>query len=423
MRENESNSNSSSAGSHRTQIIVAVIALISAVVVACFGLIGILVPVLLPYFVREETPNHTALSVAPTVTSTPTVYVPPTEEPSPRDIPTPTIGGLAVEPTDVPQAPVTPGLTNTPTPLGQSQPTYTPVPTNTPAPPPTVALTDTPTNTPPPPTDTPVPTPTNTDTPTPTPTSCMTPPSANVKIRAYHWVDARRECATAHTGTGERPPDCQNVGAGDPDGSVLLGTLNSGVSDPDNTWSFVYGENSEESLVEIEKYYDRPALKVWFFFLVPDEDYPAATGVLQEKPNHERLVPENGLDLHIRFLEGIRPILFSVGPEYQGDLEASELSSDFQKAFESHGIILSQDLTIIKPSEEVDNWQIEENDTLRKYFVSKKGEVLNIYGEDLDYQAIGAEYQKFCSKDGAALIGVAGYINHHSLHKFVETLP
>jgi HAMP domain-containing protein len=70
--------------------------------------------------------------------------------------------------------------------------------------------------------------------------------------------------------------------------------------------------------------------------------------------------------------------LFSVGLEFQGDLEAGELSPDFRKAFESNSITLFDDLTI-EPHAESDKWRIKENGTGQMYVVSREGETLNIY--------------------------------------------
>lgn len=152
--------------------------------------------------------------------------------------------------------------------------------------------------------------------------------------------------------SNKQPENCKNRKAGDQDGSVLLATLNSG-EDHANMWSFIYTENSEESLVAIQNYYERLPLKVWFFFLEPDENYPDNSGVLQAKPTPERFIIEDPSNSNVRFLDGIR------------------------------------------------------NEDTGQY----------------EYWKIGAEYQKICSKDGAALIAVFGYINGPNLHEAVEKLP
>jgi phage tail-like protein len=74
--------------------------------------------------------------------------------------------------------------------------------------------------------------------------------------------------------------------------------------------------------------------------------------------------------------------LSSVGVEYQGDLEAGELSPDFRREFEDHGITLADDLAI-EVEVEGGKWQIKENDTGLTYIVSREGEALKIYeGQD-----------------------------------------
>lgn len=75
--------------------------------------------------------------------------------------------------------------------------------------------------------------------------------------------------------------------------------------------------------------------------------------------------------------------LFSVGLEYQEDLEAEELSEErseaFWREFESHGITLFHDLTIeqVEPGK----WRIKENDSGRTHIVSRQDEALNVYGK------------------------------------------
>jgi hypothetical protein len=71
--------------------------------------------------------------------------------------------------------------------------------------------------------------------------------------------------------------------------------------------------------------------------------------------------------------------LFSIGSEYQSDLEAGELSLTFRQTFEGHGITLSRNLTIEKPVEGSRWWRIKENDTVRTFIVSEEGEALQIY--------------------------------------------
>jgi signal transduction histidine kinase len=70
--------------------------------------------------------------------------------------------------------------------------------------------------------------------------------------------------------------------------------------------------------------------------------------------------------------------LFSVGLEYQGDLEAEELSEPFQREFERRGITLAYDLDF-EPQEGGDEWWITDNDLDRTYIVRRKVEALNIY--------------------------------------------
>jgi hypothetical protein len=74
----------------------------------------------------------------------------------------------------------------------------------------------------------------------------------------------------------------------------------------------------------------------------------------------------------------LRKLLFSVGLEYQPDLEAGELSEAFRQQFESHDITLSDDLTI-ETQVEGYKWQIKDNDTGRRFIVLKQDEALNIY--------------------------------------------
>ncbi len=76
--------------------------------------------------------------------------------------------------------------------------------------------------------------------------------------------------------------------------------------------------------------------------------------------------------------------LFSVGLEFQSDLELGVLSEGFRQAFEDHGISLSENVTI---EEEVEGsrWQIDDTDQGHTYIVIVGDETLNIYrlGKDL----------------------------------------
>ena len=83
-------------------------------------------------------------------------------------------------------------------------------------------------------------------------------------------------------------------------------------------------------------------------------------------------------DLIILNATSTRMFLFSVELQYQGDLEAGELSLDFRGGFESDDITLSDDLTI-ETQVAGSKWRIKDNDTGAMYIVGREGEALNIY--------------------------------------------
>lgn len=69
-------------------------------------------------------------------------------------------------------------------------------------------------------------------------------------------------------------------------------------------------------------------------------------------------------------------LLFSVGLDFQRDLEEDALSESFRQEFENYGISLSDDVTIATEAKG-SLWQI--SDEARTYIVERKGGVLNIY--------------------------------------------
>ena len=68
--------------------------------------------------------------------------------------------------------------------------------------------------------------------------------------------------------------------------------------------------------------------------------------------------------------------LFSVGLEFQGDLEQGILSQGFREAFENQGISLSCDTTVAREVE-VGRWRINDQD--QTYLIIREDAVLNIY--------------------------------------------
>lgn len=70
--------------------------------------------------------------------------------------------------------------------------------------------------------------------------------------------------------------------------------------------------------------------------------------------------------------------LFSVGLEFQDDLEQGIISEGFRQAFEEHGISLSENVTITTEVED-SKWRINDTDENRTFIVIRADETLNIY--------------------------------------------
>ena len=84
---------------------------------------------------------------------------------------------------------------------------------------------------------------------------------------------------------------------------------------------------------------------------------------------------------------GIRNlVLFSVGLEYQADLDKDNISDNLRQKFKDNKILLSQNITI---SIKEKKWLITDEDNKKTYSVKKEKNKLNIY-ENLDVNVDGA---------------------------------
>ena len=92
-------------------------------------------------------------------------------------------------------------------------------------------------------------------------------------------------------------------------------------------------------------------------------------------------------DLHATLARDFPPLgaafMFSVGLDFQSDLEQRAPSPRLRQEFEKHKITLSANgstVTKVKDGQ----WQIDDSDNNSSYIVIKEGETLSIYGEALD---------------------------------------
>jgi hypothetical protein len=73
-------------------------------------------------------------------------------------------------------------------------------------------------------------------------------------------------------------------------------------------------------------------------------------------------------------------LLFSVGSEYQTDLDNKNISAELRQEFEKNGVPLFQNATVLVQEGEGE-WQIDDNDSEKMYTIRKKDDELNVYGE------------------------------------------
>lgn len=112
---------------------------------------------------------------------------------------------------------------------------------------------------------------------------------------------------------------------------------------------------------------------------IPDE------GSISQRDEFGKTVLELVKETKGRFAQSLAAeidegFLFSVGLEYESDLQTGNLSGGFRQEFESNGITLSGG-SGTEPQEGCDEWQITDNNSDRTYTVSKQDELLHIYGE------------------------------------------
>ncbi len=100
--------------------------------------------------------------------------------------------------------------------------------------------------------------------------------------------------------------------------------------------------------------------------------------LIDNQPQGNRF--HKGASLHLLgiALLYVQEFMFSVGLDFQSDLEQRATSPKLRREFEKHKIILSANGSIVTKVKD-DQWQIDDSDNNSSYIVIKEGETLRIY--------------------------------------------